>query len=404
MKKLSFILAVLLCLSMLACQGQKGPDSSNAPSAEVLAPLPDENGDGAPDVPKLCAAVIYLSINPEIALFIDGEERVIGVEFLNEDAKTAYGDLELGGIPYQESAGKIIEAAIEKQYLKADGNVSVEVSVLTEALESAKISQTMEEKVREAASKQDLQVTVSASDVKEPGRIICWECLGSGKCPYCETCGPCEVCSGRGALICEFCTEGYVECSNCHGKTATEQFITVKVMEDVEYCTICGHKRSEEDVLCPTCNGTGKVPCHMCKGQGRLTCTQCGGRAYEPCPFGQVCSAPGCDGTRHKCQGCDENGLKDCNECEDGTEPCSPVCVHPGGNITIRAEEVEKEIDNPEYCVYCNGQGRNLCNVCQGNFSTPCEACTGTGVTPCGMCPTRKGICEMCHGSGMLNP
>ena len=235
-----------------------------------------------------------------------------------------------------------------------------------------------------------MTVSVDASDVKEPGRIICWDCLGSGKCKYCETCGPCEVCGGKGALICEFCTEGYNECSICHGNTATEQFITVKVVEDVEYCGVCGHKRSETDVICPTCNGSGRQPCHMCKGAGRLTCTQCNGNPVEPCPFAGTggCQAPGCDGSVHRCTNCGGTGLKDCNECEDGTESCPAICPHPAPSQFTKTEEVEKEIDNPEFCVPCNGQGRLLCNTCQGNYSTPCDACGETGLTPCGMCPT----------------
>ncbi len=143
----------------------------------------------------------------------------------------------------------------------------------------------------------------------------------------------------------------------------------------------------------------------MCGGKGRLTCTQCGGKAYEPCPKNGVdCSAPGCDGSRHKCPNCDENGLKDCNECEDGTEPCSVYCVHPGDCLTTRVEEVEKEVDNPDFCTACGGQGRFLCNVCGGDYVRTCELCAGTGITPCGMCQTEKGVCEMCHGSGMLDP
>jgi len=136
MKKIILLLAILLCLSLIACQAQKDP----ATAGETVTELPDNDGDGNPDTPEKTAAVIYISINPEIALFIDESERVIAVEFLNEDAKAAYGDLKLGGIPYQESTGLIIETAIEKNYLKADGEVTVEVSALSEAIESAKIS------------------------------------------------------------------------------------------------------------------------------------------------------------------------------------------------------------------------------------------------------------------------
>jgi hypothetical protein len=405
MKKLYLILIALLCIGMLACQGPKEPVQTDAPTGEAVQPLPDDNGDGVPDVPGECAAVVYLSINPEIALFIDGEEKVVGVEFLNDDAREAYGDLKLGGLSYSDCTEKIIETAIEKQYLKPDGKVAVEVSVLSEGLESAKISQAVEEKVQEVASKQEMTVSVDASDVKEPGRILCWDCLGSGKCKYCETCGPCEVCGGKGALICEFCTEGYNECSICHGTTATEQFITVKVVEDVEYCGVCGHKRSETDVLCPTCKGSGRMPCHMCHGAGDLVCTACHGAAPEPCPFGGVgCHAPGCDGKVHNCLTCKGTGRNDCNECEDGTEPCPVICPHPAPSQYTKTEEVEKEIDNPDFCVPCNGQGRLLCNTCHGNYSTPCDACGETGITPCGMCPTEKGVCEMCHGKGMIDP
>ena len=77
---------------------------------------------------------------------------------------------------------------------------------------------------------------------------------------------------------------------------------------------------------------------------------------------------------------------------------------HPGDSLEVRSEEVEKEIDNPDFCVTCGGQGRFLCNTCHGAYSENCEACHGTGITPCGMCPTEKGVCEMCHGSGMLDP
>ena len=402
MKKICLLLAILLCLSLIACQAKKDPAPTEG---ETVTELPDNDGDGTPDMPEKTAAVIYISINPEIALFIDENDRVLAVEFLNEDAKAAYGDLKLGGIPYQESTGLIIETAIEKNYLKADGEVTVEVSALSEAVESAKISESVEAKVQEVATKQELAVTVNAGDVKEPGRILCWDCLGSGKCIYCESCGPCEVCGGKGAMICEFCTEGYNECSICHGVTATEQFITVKVVEDVEYCGVCMHKRSETDVLCPTCKGSGRMPCHMCKGAGDLLCTACHGAATEPCPKGGVdCQAPGCDGKVHRCLTCGGDGRKDCNECEDGTEPCPVICPHPAPNQFTRTEEVEKEIDNPDFCVPCNGQGRLLCNTCHGEYSVPCDACGETGVTPCGMCPTEKGVCEMCHGSGMLDP
>ncbi|MBR4767398.1 MAG: hypothetical protein IK088_00295 [Lachnospiraceae bacterium] len=404
-KIISLLLSLLLIVSLCACNVQKDPTPSEDYKGETVYPLPDENGDGNPDVPVNCMAVIYLSINPEIALFIDGQERVIGVEYLNEDARTAYGDLRLGGIPYSECTGRIVEAAIEKQYLKADGKVSVEVSVLSEEIESEKISRAVEEKVREIASKQELQVAVSTADVKEPGRILCWDCLGSGKCIYCDTCGPCEFCKGAGELICEFCDKGHLECNECGGKTSDVRFITVKVTENVDYCLVCGQRRGTEGVVCPTCHGTGRAPCHMCRGAGRLTCTQCGGRAYDPCPSAGVdCPYPGCDGVRHKCGGCDENGLKDCNECEDGTEPCSVYCVHPGNFITTRTEEVEEEVDNPDFCTACQGQGGFLCNVCNGDYERSCELCSGTGITPCGMCPTEKGVCEMCHGSGFLDP
>ena len=392
MKKLSLFLIVLLCISLFACQSPKDPEPTEAvaPSGEAVMPLPDDDGDGNPDVPAECAAVIYLSINPEVALFVDGSDRVITAEFLNEDAQKAYGDLKLAGLSYSECTGMIIEAAIEKQYLKADGEVKVEVSVLSEGTESAKISQAVEEKVQEVVAKEELKVTVYKEDVKEPGKIICWSCLGSGKCVFCETCAPCELCKGKGMLICEFCNEGYLDCDICHGNTSDVEFITEVVVEDVEYCSICGAKRGTEGVVCPTCKGTGKAPCHMCHGVGRLTCTQCGGRAYGE--------------NGEKCSNCDTNGLKDCNECEDGTEPCPVFCDHPGPFLVTRTEEVEKEVENPEFCRACYGQGRNICNVCHGDYAAPCELCSGTGVTPCGMCPTEKGVCEMCHGEGLIDP
>ena len=257
----------------------------------------------------------------------------------------------------------------------------------------------------QTAALHEMTVNVVTAELEQHGKILCDECLGSGKCIYCDTCGPCELCFGKGATFCDLCEEGYITCFKCGGNLETEQFIIATVTEEVEYCTRCGYPRDKRDAPCPLCKGTGTYfnPCHMCGGEGRTFCTECGGTG------GGIS-----DKTKEwvNCGRCGGTGKKHCNECNgtghEGDGSCEKYCHHPGDKVEYRTETFEKEIDNPNWCTYCFGAGKFLCDGCHGHYTDTCPACEGTGITPCGMCTEqgahKKGVCSRCLGSGLIDP
>ncbi|MBR5967994.1 MAG: hypothetical protein IK001_05290 [Lachnospiraceae bacterium] len=407
---------LLLCSVLISCSKKSPPDDTQtdqtaaATSGDTLSPTPAPTGPplkasgevNMQAVLKKSAAVVYLTINPELAIYVDANNIVISADCLNDDAKEAYSDISFSGKSLDECTRQVIEAAIEHEYLTEDKEVKVDIAVLDESTDCGAILEKTRETVNETTAEHNMTVNVVAAEVEQHGKILCDECLGSGKCIYCDTCPPCEMCHGTGTKLCDWCEEGLMICPACGGNTETEQFITATVTTEVEFCKACGHMVSETDVTCPACKGTGKNPCHMCGGVGRTFCTECGGKG------GGIS-----DKTKEwvNCGRCGGTGLKHCNECDGtGYEPgtCPIYCNHPGDRHEFRTATVEMEIDNPNWCTYCLGRGKDICNVCGGDYAETCPACGGTGTTPCGMCTEngahKKGVCSKCLGTGYMDP
>ncbi len=406
------LIIVLSCSVLISCSCEAPidetaltPTSEPQPSPVPSPAAPPVTESGETDwqaVLSRSSAVVYLTINPEVALYVDENNFVICGDCLNDDAREAYSGINFYGTTIDECTKLVIEAAIDQKYLTSYKEVKVDVAVLDESADSSTIKEKAQESVNETASRHDMSINVVVSDFDQNGKVLCFECHGSGKCIYCDTCDPCELCHGVGDMICEHCNEGYVTCSFCNGITESEQFITEIIDMDVEYCKLCGFPVSETDHICPICKGSGKAPCHMCGGVGRTFCTECSGKGYHILDR---------DNSKAECSRCGGTGLKHCNEC-DGTgyepEPCPVYCNHPGDMHEFRNEPTEVMIDNPNWCPYCRGQGTFLCNHCNGDYIHTCPACEGTGITPCGMCTEngahKKGVCAICLGTGMIEP
>ena len=380
--------------------------TSKSQPTPTLAPTgPPKTATGEVDkqaVIKKSVAVVYLTINPEVALYVDENNIVVYGECLNADAGKAYSDIAFSGKSVDECTKDIIEAAIEQKYLTESKEVKVDIAVLDESADCDAILEKTQETVNETTAEHNITVNVVSSELEEHGKVLCYECHGSGKCIYCDTCAPCEMCFGVGIKYCDWCEEGYQICAECGGNTESEQFITQTVTGEFEFCKACGHLVSETDVTCPACKGTGKNPCHMCGGLGRTFCTECGGTGKKFL-----------DKTKEtvNCERCDGTGKKHCNECDGtGYEPgtCPIYCNHPGDRHEFRTATMEAEVENPNWCPYCRGQGGGICTVCNGSYSDTCPACEGTGITPCGMCTQegahKKGVCSMCLGTGLIDP
>lgn len=238
--------------------------------------------------PKEYAVALTVTINPEIKLYLDNENKILATEFLNEDAKTAYSDLNLNGLTLDSGISKIVATAIDKKYLKSGADVTVEVTKINDEtvtaeklLDSSKeaVSKTLKEKsfsanvvtktadsVNAASSKEAVlqasSSSVSASSSKaasqKPEETVkeCKTCGGSGECPYCHGGkDPCPACKGTGYETCPMCDKnGLDHGETCHTCGGSHKYL----------CTHCKGKKTAVD--CPSCGGMLKCP--DCKGSG----------------------------------------------------------------------------------------------------------------------------------------
>lgn len=68
---------------------------------------------------------VYIDINPSVALKLNRFERVIGVEFLNDDAKTLLSDVKLIGCNATDAVQTVITACDTAGYVKSDSEIYI---------------------------------------------------------------------------------------------------------------------------------------------------------------------------------------------------------------------------------------------------------------------------------------
>lgn len=264
-------------------------------------------GEPAGDV----AAVVRITINPDLELLLDKEAKILAVNYLNQDAEDAFSELELQGTELKDAVSLVVDAAIEKEYLEAGKEIAVEISAgegkVPEAALSEKITDVINKTVQETLDNRQfdalLQITVAeaeegqsghAAEVKEEqteskegqaaedGQTAVKDGQGSGESTeqttQAETGGePCPACGGTG--ICAECGGGTLPCKRCGGSLW-------------EKCGTCGGSGSQ---TCPGCHGSGQdatdgSACRHCGGAGSITCEQCGGSGGKAC---SICNGKG---------------------------------------------------------------------------------------------------------------
>lgn len=90
------------------------------------------------EAPEKYEYSVVITINPTITLYItyneNNEAIVSNFKFDNEDAKEAYGELGLANLKTDDAVKLIIKTAAEKEYLKADGTVTIDVQPVGDML------------------------------------------------------------------------------------------------------------------------------------------------------------------------------------------------------------------------------------------------------------------------------
>lgn len=207
------------------------------------------------------AAVIHVKINPEFNLYVDAEECIVYVEYLNEDAADLFEIVDLTGQKLADGMETIVDAAEEKGYLTGQNEVMTDVVWVQEATDSGKLEKVLQ--------------TISDSS----GKKTCSACGGSG---ICAECGggtlPCKRCHGSLVETCSNCdTSGMQTCPGCKGSGV-----------DATDGSACRHCGGAGKIVCELCGGSHGKPCSICHGKGVITddcilchgakkCTVCGG-------------------------------------------------------------------------------------------------------------------------------
>lgn len=207
------------------------------------------------------AAVIHVKINPEFNLYVDAEECIVYVEYLNEDAVDLFETVDLTGQKLADGMETIVDAAEEKGYLTGQNEVTTDVVWVQEATDGGKLEKVLQ--------------TISDST----GKKTCSACGGTG---ICAECGggtlPCKRCHGSLVETCSNCdTSGMQTCPGCKGSGV-----------DATDGSACRHCGGAGKIVCELCGGSHGKPCSICHGKGVITddcilchgakkCTVCGG-------------------------------------------------------------------------------------------------------------------------------
>ena len=143
---------------------------------------------------------------------------------------------------------------------------------------------------------------------------------GYHKCTACGTSGVCDRCGGTGKMVDDYCSNGYLDCSQCNGEGRMR-------------CS-CG------DGKCWHCHGDGYLPCELCHGSDQ-NCMACHGTNKVKCNSCTRGECMQCDGTLYTgiCDKCNGTGKNECN-----------ICHGTGIRLCLACE-------GSGVCIWCKGEG-----------------------------------------------
>ncbi len=156
-KLLTIAMACAMTLSLAACANKENTsvepvtstsevvsvskETVSVSSVEEIVEEPEEEAvqEGlVTEAPEKYEYSVVITINPQITLYVtyneNNEAIVSNFKFDNEDAKEAYGELSLANLKTDDAVKLIIKTAAEKEYLKADGTVTIDVQPVGDAL------------------------------------------------------------------------------------------------------------------------------------------------------------------------------------------------------------------------------------------------------------------------------
>ena len=109
---------------------------------------------------------IYIDVNPSIALKLNRFDRVIGVEFLNDDAKDLLSDVKLVGADATAAVQTVISACDSAGYVKEDSQIYISASAKEEQ-KSEKLLKKLKDSAENMRDEKDETYSVNTYNAKK---------------------------------------------------------------------------------------------------------------------------------------------------------------------------------------------------------------------------------------------
>ena len=303
-QRVSVLLVTLMLAASLAACAEK--ETVNKEDTTGLTQQTQEesakNDSEIPDNPseRNYATKLKITINPDADILTGPDGKVVEIVCNNEDAVTAYGNLEVSGKELEDVAKEMVDAATDSGFMQDTKPVTITIvdsectgqDLLDDATEA-------KEGVQQALLDNDFRNAPIVAEVVEAEVID----------------DTCDLCYGKGLLICD----------GCNGTTYL----------DGNQWTVCGK-----------CAGAGKSACTLCNGAGSNPCESCGGSGLDEAQEDGKCW--GCHGEgRMQCVRCGGGaGYQSCEDCNGEGRLGGLPCPRCGGTLWAM-------------CYRCNGSGKN---------------------------------------------
>ena len=210
MKKiLAFLLALSVILAFVGCGDKQtiSTPSDDAATSDVEFKKPDNY-----------ASVVLVTINPEVRLYLDENDKVLAVEPVNADAKTITKELELEGKEFKNVVKEIVTSANQNGFIKKDAEVNFKVEeVKSDKVNSTELLNTAKETTNTIVIELKIEVEIKSEDKTHTHTFSDATCTKAAKCECGEVSG-------------EALGHNYVDgkCSRCKAEDPNVKYTSVK--------------------------------------------------------------------------------------------------------------------------------------------------------------------------------
>ena len=157
------IMSFLLCACGKAQDVEESQSSENTVGNQETATEIKAQTTVEDVIPEDYATSVIVTINPQLKLYLDKDNVVIGVEYLNEDAKAAFAKVNFSDVTIEVCIDEMISAAVESEFLADGKDVSIEISEIKDgSIDSEKLCEQVETVVIAAVEENKVEANVTA--------------------------------------------------------------------------------------------------------------------------------------------------------------------------------------------------------------------------------------------------